>query len=145
MRDLTPALNLIKEFEGCVLHTYTDVVGVNTIGWGCADPAQAIPGRVITQAEADQLLADDIAKFSAQVQAVLIMPCTNNQLCALTSMAFNVGIGALKGSTLLQRFNAGWANEMVANQFSLWVHAGGHVLSGLVRRREAERELFLKA
>lgn len=142
MRGLAPAVELIKKWEGCVLHTYKDVVGVNTIGWGHCGP-EAVPGRKITQSEADALLLKDLEKFKTKIEESVHVPCSNNEFCALVSFAFNVGIGALQGSTLLREFNQGLSAQVVSNQFLLWVHAGGHVLEPLVRRRHDERALFL--
>ncbi|KQD16250.1 lysozyme [Acinetobacter baumannii] len=71
------------------------------------------------------------------------MPLTQNQFDALVSLAYNIGSGAFKGSTLLKLLNKG-DYKGAADQFLVWNKAGGKVMKGLVRRREAERALFLK-
>lgn len=143
MRDLNPALDTIRHFEGCVLHAYQDPVGVWTIGWGHTE--NVYPGQHVTQAEADSLLLGDVREFAMHVEPLLKRPATNNQFCALVSFAFNVGLGALHGSTLLHLFNAGHPIEEVAQQFGRWIYGGTRVLPGLVRRRKEEAALFLKA
>lgn len=142
MRNLEPALKLIKQFEGCRLTSYRDVVGVVTIGFGHTGNG-VHDGQHITQEQADKLLASDVGKFAAHVESLIKIECTDNQFCALVSFAFNVGVGALKGSTLLRDMNHGVAAEAVANHLLDWVYAGHQVYAGLVRRRAAERELFL--
>ena len=138
---MNPAIPLIKEFEGCKLKAYKCPAGVWTIGYGHTDGVKE--GDEITQQEADRLLADDVHSFSAGVQRLVTSDINRNQLGALTSFAFNVGLGNLRHSTLLRLVNKG---DFVgaANQFSRWNKAGGKVLAGLTRRREAERKLFLK-
>jgi lysozyme len=142
MNDLAPALSLIKKFEGCVLHAYQDSVGVWTIGWG--HTAGVHKGQVITQAEADALLFQEVVRCHEQVKTLVHVPCSNNEFCALTSFAYNLGIGALKKSSLLRRLNAGEIKEEVSFEFLKWDHANGKVLLGLTRRRKAERALFLQ-
>ena len=138
---MNPAIPLIKEFEGCKLKAYKCPAGVWTIGYGHTDGVKE--GDEITQQEADRLLADDVHSFSAGVQRLVTSDINRNQLGALTSFAFNVGLGNLRHSTLLRLVNKG---DFVgaANQFPRWNKAGGKVLAGLTRRREAERKLFLK-
>lgn len=138
---MNPAVPIIKEFEGCKLKAYLCPAGVWTIGYGHTDGVKE--GDEITQQEADRLLADDVHSFSAGVQRLVTSDINRNQLGALTSFAFNVGLGNLRHSTLLRLVNKG---DFVgaANQFPRWNKAGGKVLTGLTRRREAERKLFLK-
>lgn len=140
-RNLQPAFNLIKEFEGCRLTAYADVVGRLTIGWGHANGV--IPGEVITQEQADMMLTQDVEAFAAQISQCVTALMTDNQFCAFVSFAYNVGIGAFKGSTMLRDFNSKLPLETVAAQFMLWIHAGGQVLPGLVKRRTLEKNLFL--
>ena len=138
---MNPAVPIIKEFEGCKLKAYLCPAGVWTIGYGHTDGVKE--GDEITQQEADRLLASDVDLFTAGVQRLVTSDINRNQLGALTSFAFNVGLGNLRHSTLLRLVNKG---DFVgaANQFSRWNKAGGKVLAGLTRRREAERKLFLK-
>jgi len=146
-------LDLIKSFEGCRLLAYDDarpayvlqpgdtVIGTLTIGWGHTGPSISI-GTEIPQNEADELLVSDLSRFEMDVNNLVSRDATPNQFAALVSFAYNLGAGALADSTLLRMFNAGDIAG-AADEFGNWVHAGGEVLEGLVRRRAAERALFL--
>jgi GH24 family phage-related lysozyme (muramidase) len=142
-------LALIKEFEGydklvpgtTDVTTYLDQVGVPTIGWGHTGPDVEM-GLVITMAEAERLLRDDLVRFETAVSHLVTVTIDDNQFAALVSFAFNLGADALRGSTLLALLNAGHADQ-AADQFGRWVYAGHAVAPGLVRRRAAERALFL--
>lgn len=147
--DLEPALKIIKEYEGCRLYAYKDVVGIWTIGWGHTGP-DVYEGLVITQEKADALLMEDVSRFARDVKALVTVSITNNQFCALTSFSFNVGSDidaddkaeGLGDSTLLKRLNKG-DYQGAAEEFLKWINAGGKPFAGLIRRRKAERELFL--
>ncbi|RDU95358.1 lysozyme [Trinickia dinghuensis] len=133
-------INLIKEFEGLRLTAYADVVGVLTIGYGHTGP-DVKPGMVITEAQAGQLLIDDLARFENGVSGLVKVPVNANQFSALVSFSYNVGLGNLGGSTLLRLLNqSDYAGA--AQQFPLWDKAGGRELPGLLRRRQAEQALF---
>jgi GH24 family phage-related lysozyme (muramidase) len=133
-------LNLIKEFEGCILNTYDDGVGVLTIGYG---HTQGVTwGQSIIQSQAEELLKQDLNYFENSVTALVKVSLTDNQFAALVSFTFNVGVGALTESTLLRLLNQS-QYQAAADQFQRWVNGGGQVMAGLVRRREAERNLFL--
>lgn len=133
-------IDLIKEFEGLELKAYPDAVGVWTIGYG--HTKTAVPGMVITEGEAEYLLKQDLVIFERCVQRYITVPLTQNQFDALVSFSFNLGCGSLQESTLRKKLNAGDYNG-AANEFPRWNKAGGKVLRGLVRRREAERALFM--
>ena len=137
---MNPAVPIIKEFEGCKLKAYKCPADVWTIGYGHTDGVKE--GDEITQQEADRLLAADVDLFTSGVQRLVTSDINRNQLGALVSFAFNLGLGNLRHSTLLKLVNAG---DFVgaANQFPRWNKAAGKVLPGLVRRREAEKKLFL--
>ena len=139
--DLAPALNIIKQFEGCKLKAYQDIVGVWTIGFGST--ANVSPGEVITIDEALKRLNDDVAVRANKVQKLVTADCTNNQLCALVSLSYNIGLGNLTHSTLLKLLNERADVHQVADEFLKWDKAGGQVVAGLLRRRQAERSLFL--
>lgn len=134
---------LIKRFEGCRLAAYICPAGVLTIGYGHTG-ADVRRGQVISQVQADTLLARDYARFEIAVRRLVHVAVTDNQLGALVSFAFNVGTGNLQKSTLLRMLNAG-DRLGAANQFKRWNRAGGRVLEGLTTRRAAERSLFLLA
>lgn len=137
------ALRLIKEFEGCKLTAYPDP-GTGgepwTIGWGST--GQGIgPGVVWTQATADARLAQDVQRFADGVKSKIKVPVSPNQLGALISLAYNIGLSAFGGSTLLRKLNAGDYSG-AQTQFSRWNRAGGRVMRGLSRRRAAEAKVF---
>ena len=138
---MNPAIPIIKEFEGCRLKAYRCPAGIFTIGWGHTDGV--IEGDEITQEQANSLLSRDVDMFATGIRRLLSVDVSVNQLAALTSLAFNIGLGNLRHSTLLKLLNAG-DFEGAANQFLRWNKAGNKVLPGLVRRREAEKQLFLK-
>lgn len=135
-------LALLKRFEGCRLVVYKDAVGLHTVGWGHMDPA-LILGTKITQEEADSLLKEDLERFERGVYNVAAAPISSNEFSALVCFAYNVGLGAFANSTLLSKLNAG-DKAGAAKEFLKWTRAGGTVLRGLVKRRQAEMELFLE-
>jgi lysozyme len=134
---------LIKQFEGCRLSAYRDVSGVLTVGWGHTGK-DVTKGLTITQARADTLLRQDLNEFVIGVNQCVKVPINQNQFDALVSFAYNVGLGALRTSTLLEKLNE--KDYMgAANELDKWVHSGGKVIQGLVTRRNAEQALFLKS
>lgn len=143
MRINQKGLQLIKDFEGCRLVVYADAAGYPTVGYGHMDFSLVL-GNKITQAEAEELLRSDLQKFEDGVSELLVEEYTANQFSAMVSLAFNIGLGAFKKSTLLRKFNAGDILGAAA-EFHKWNKAGGKVLKGLVRRRQAEARLFLEA
>jgi len=145
-------VNLIKEFEGWYPNFYTDPVGIKTIGyghachvWNCAVPLNGIYTPPLSLAQGDALLKSDLAaagRYEACVTSYATFSgLTANQYSALVSFAFNLGCGNLQSSTLLKLVNAG-NTQGASEEFGKWIYAGGVVLPGLVRRREAERVLF---
>jgi len=139
MKVSSNALQLIKHFEGCKLKSYRCSAGVLTIGFGSTGP-HVYEGKVITQQEADNLLIDDLERFERQVDSLDLM-IKQHQFDALVSFAFNLGFGSLQKSTLLKKIKAGDFSA-AASEFLKWNKAGGVVLPGLVKRREAESKLF---
>lgn len=135
-------LNLVKSFEGFHLTAYKCPAGVWTIGYGhtgTVDGKAICEGMKITEAKATELLKQDMKKFeNAVTNAALTFEPNENQFSALVSFAFNCGAGNLK--TLVK----GRSAAVVAEKMLLYNKANGKVLNGLTRRREAERELFLK-
>lgn len=143
---LEVALALVKRWEGCRLQAYPDPGTGDepwTIGWG-ATGAGIKRGTVWTQEQADTRLAIDIRVFMAGVRRLLARNATPNELGAMTSLAYNIGLGAFAKSTLLRKFNAG-DKKGAAEQFDRWVNAGGRVMRGLVSRRADERRVFERA
>lgn len=140
-------LNLIKSFEGLKLTAYLDIVGVPTIGYGTTSgvsKADVDSKRTITEAEAESLLMKDVAKFEAGVERLVTSQINENQFSALVCFAYNVGLGSLEKSTLLRLLNAGDISA-AGDQFLRWNKAGGKEVTGLTRRRQAERSLFLQS
>lgn len=132
---------LIKEFEGCDLTACDDGAGTVTIGYGHTG-VDVYWGQRITQAQAEAYLSADLQYFEKVVNRLITVPITQNMFDALVSFSFNVGENALAESTLRQKLNQGdYAGA--ANEFERWNQGGGQVMPGLVRRREAERKLFL--
>ena len=132
-------LRLIKRWESLRLEAYTCPAGVPTIGYGHTRGVRL--GDVIDEPRAEALLLADIENFEAGVHRLLKVPLTENQFSALVSLAFNIGLHAFGGSTLLKRLNAG--DLLCADEFMRWNKAGRQVLNGLTARRFAERALFL--
>lgn len=142
MRRINQAgLDLIKSFEGLRLKAYDDGVGVWTIGYGHTGPEVA-PGLEISEDQAEDLLRGDLATAEHGVEGAIGSGVNDNQFAACVSLAFNVGVGNFKGSTLAKRIRENHIAD-AANEFLKWNRAGGHVMPGLTRRREAERKLFL--
>ena len=144
MRVSEAGMRLIKESEGCVLKAYPDpATGGHpwTIGYGHTG-SDVTPGKVIDQDEADRLLDEDVDLFERGVKRLVNVDLTQGQFDALVCFAFNLGLGALQQSTLLKLLNAG-DYEGAAKQFQRWDKAGGKVMAGLTKRRQAESELFL--
>lgn len=141
MKISNDCIKLVAKSEGCRLAAYRCPAGVWTIGYGHTGP-DVRPGLVITQDRARQLLADDLAKFADGVNEICAgLALTQGQFDALVSFAYNLGVGALAGSTLMRLLRAGDVAG-AARQFGRWNKADGKVLPGLVVRRAAERDLF---
>ena len=140
-------LELVKHFEGLRTQAYRCPAGVWTIGYGHTDGVK--PGMNITEEEAEEKLRQDLAEAGEQVERLVRVPLTENQFSSLVSFVFNAGAGNLQISTLLRRLNAG-DYDAVPSELAKWVKAtdpktGKKVtLSGLVKRRAAEGELWLR-
>ena len=157
MKTSQTGLNLIEQFEGLILGAYDDATdrivpaggssrGTLTIGYGhttSAGSPKVYVGQRITKAQANQILAADLAKVEAWVNRLVKVPINQNQFDALVSFTFNCGNGALARSSLLRNLNQK-KYQAAADSFLQWTRGNGQVLSGLVRRRKAERALFLK-
>jgi len=132
---------LIKQFEGLRTCAYLDAAGIWTIGYGhTGDEVRS--GFRIDAAQADALLRKDLGTAEEAVRAWVTQPLAQPSFDALVSFVFNVGATAFAGSTLLRKLNEG-DMEGAAAEFERWRYAGGRVLPGLLRRRIAERTLFL--
>ena len=155
-------LALTERFESCRLTAYWDSKGnVWTIGWGTTGVVQRDSGLVetiasgmtCTELEADRWAAERTAKAAEAVNALVRVAALNaealkagvvtqGEFDALVDFAYNLGLGALEGSTLLRLLNSGdYAGA--SGEFEKWDHAGGQVLAGLLRRRVAEQAEFV--
>lgn len=134
-------LALIKQFEGCKLTAYLCPAKVWTIGYGSTG-AHVKPGMTITAREAEDLLRADLRRFEQGVASEL-GDATDNQFSACVSLAFNIGLAAFLRSTVLRKHQEG-DRAAAAHAFKLWNKAGGKILPGLVRRRDAEAALYRK-
>lgn len=145
MQTSEKGISLIKEFEGCKLTAYQDSVGVWTIGYGWTQPVDGKPiraGMKIKQETAERLLKTGLVSYESDVSRLVKVGLTQGQFDALVSFTYNLGARSLSTSTLLRKLNVGdYAGA--ADEFLRWNKAGGKVLNGLTRRREAERALFL--
>lgn len=145
---MTPSencLKLIREFEGCRLEAYKCPAGVWTIGYGWTRPVDGVrihAGMKIAQETSERLLRVGADDYGRDVSRVVSAPVNQNQFDALVDFAYNLGVSALSGSTLLRKLNSGDYTGAAA-EFPRWNKANGKPLPGLTRRREAERCLFL--
>jgi len=130
MRHVTQhGINLIKRFEGFEPEVYLDAAGLPTIGYG----------HLLRAGEA--LLIKDVLSAETAVLRLIHVPLTDGQFDALVSFTFNLGGGALQRSTLRRKVNRE-EHKDVPREFMRWLWAGGRKLKGLVRRREAEANLY---
>lgn len=132
-------INLIKHFEGFRKDAYICPAGILTIGYGHTESAK--PGQNIDEATAEDLLRQDIHAATKAVSTLVKVPLNDNQFAALVSFTFNCGSGALARSTLCRLLNNG-DYDSVPHQLNRWVKAGGETRTGLVKRRQAEGELW---
>jgi lysozyme len=134
---------MAKAFEGLRLTSYQDEGGVWTVGWGHTG-VEARDGATMNEDAAEVLLGEDLERAARCVDRLVKVEVSQNQFDALVDFCFNLGCASLAESTLLKMVNAGdW--DAAATQFLRWNKAGGKVLRGLTKRRQAEAELFRKA
>lgn len=149
MKISQKGIDAIKEYEGCELTAYKDGGGVWTIGVGSTKDVQ--PGLVITIQEAEERLKWDLAEAERAVNMYVKVPITQSEYDALASFTFNLGVGALSGSTLLRLLNSNANRTAVGDQFLRWCKDQNpktgktEVVPGLLRRREKERAMFLSS
>jgi lysozyme len=135
------AFRVIKHFEGYSPIIYKDAAGYDTIGFGhLIKPGEKIPEPLLGEA-AERLLEKDVRPKVAAVNARVSVPLFQGQFDTVVSWTYNLGEGTLQNSTMLKRINAGRHGE-VPGQMKRWNRAGGRVLKGLERRREAEAALY---
>ena len=136
--------SLLAQSESLRLDAYPDG-SVWTIGWGTTriGGKPVVEGMRITRRDADLLFHQDLLRFEREIEALVTVPLTDNQYAALVSLVYNIGATKFKLSTLLKLLNQG-EYSLAADEFPRWVHSRGRRLEGLVKRREAEKKLFLQ-
>ncbi|MBO6032508.1 MAG: lysozyme [Prevotella sp.] len=142
MRASESLIQNLKEFEGLRLEAYRDAAGVPTIGYGHTKGVRM--GDRLTAYWADQLLRKDVGQVAYEVMQLGVVH-TQGQLDALTSFAFNLGIGRLIRSTLLKTIRNGGSMHQIRKEFMRWVYADGKRLKGLEKRRKWEAERFFES
>lgn len=140
-------IDLIKEFEGFRSEPYLCPAGVPTIGYGLTiypdtQKKVTMKDQAVSETKAEYLLKLYLEPLCKQVDTLCIDRINDNQFSALVSFAYNLGVYALKVSTLLKRVNSDPNDSSITTQFNKWVFANGKKLPGLVRRRKAEAELY---
>ena len=138
-------VDLICEFEGKRLAAYDDGVGVWTIGFGTIKYPNGVrvkKGDTCTLDQAKEYMRHDLIEFEHTVNSSVKVPLNQNQFDALVSLSYNIGSSAFKSSTLVKKLNTG-DYQGAADQFNVWVNAGGKRMQGLVNRRDREKLLFL--
>jgi len=139
-------INLLSSFEGFELTAYLCPANVWTIGFGTTvypNGVKVKKGDVCTEVQAKAYMAHNLKKFELTVNDAVTVSLNQNQFDALVSLAYNIGTNAFKNSTLVKKLNAGDIRG-AADQFDVWVNAGGKRMQGLVNRRAKEKALFLK-
>jgi lysozyme len=136
-------IDLIKKFEGCKLDAYQDIVGVWTIGYGSTGK-DIVAGLKWNEAQAEARLKDDCKKFLEAVEHTVKVPLNSNQRGALLCFTYNLGPGALKMLVDNSSLNIQKDYLATADRMLRYNKAGGKEVRGLTKRREAERELFLR-
>ena len=140
-------VNKICNFEGLKFSAYDDGNGVWTIGYGTTrypNGKRVSEGDRCTLEQAKTYMRHDLKIFEHAINSSVTVPLKQNQFDALVSLTYNIGVRAFKNSTLLKKLNLGDYQE-AANQFDVWVNAGGKRLQGLVNRRAMEKKLFLSS
>ena len=135
------AYSLIRSFEGLRLKAYKCSAGKYTIGYGHTNRVKA--WERITPEHAEELLERDVKAIEDELNKIITVDLTQNQMDAIISFVFNVGVGNFKSSTAYKRIQAKRFEDVPA-QIKRWVYCRNKVLNGLVKRREAEAKLFME-
>ena len=142
MRVSESLIQKLKEFEGLRLIAYRDAAGVPTIGYGHTKGVKM--GDRLTAYWADEMLRKDVAQVAYEVMQLGVVH-TQGQLDALTSFAFNLGIGRLIRSSLLKTIRNGGSMHQIRKEFMRWTYAKGSKLKCLERRRKWEADRFFQS
>ena len=148
MRLGSKGLELIKSFEGFYSKPYLDPIGIPTIGYGATyypnKKKVTMKDKPLTEKEASDLLKEMMVTYENDVKRLVKRELNQNQFDALVSFTYNLGSANLGKSTLLKKINANPCDKTIKDEFLKWNRAGGKVLNGLTRRRNAEAELYFK-
>ena len=139
MKISSNGIELIKVFEGLELEAYKCAAGVWTIGYGHIKGVHE--GMNITEDTANKMLMEELVEYENYIDQAVTVPLAQCQYDAMVSWVYNLGNGNLTSSTLLKVLNSGDYDGVPA-QMMRWNKAGGKVLEGLTRRRQAEADLF---
>ncbi len=139
-------LALIKQFEGFMAKPYICSGGAKTIGYGATYYPSGLRvtmnDKAITEAQASTMLMNMLGTYEKSVDSFSRDDITQNQFDALVAFAYNVGVNALKNSTLLKKVNKNPQDVTIRNEFLKWNKANGRALKGLTNRRIAEADLY---
>lgn len=140
------AINIIKGFEKCKLKAYKDSVGIWTIGYGSIGP-DIKEGTIWTQEQAEEALQKYFEGMYEQIQRLVDYTLPEDEMCAICSLVYNIGISKFRDSTLLKLLNAKSKAEDIAKEFLKWnkgeVKGKLVEIKGLTNRRQVEHDLFL--
>lgn len=139
MKTSNKGIELIKLHEGLKLKAYRCPAGVPTIGYGHTKGVKI--GQVITETQAHDYLVEDL-QDAEQTVIRHRLNINQHQFDALVSLVFNIGAGNFANSTLLKKAKKNTNDATIANEFRKWVYAGGAVMPGLIKRREAEIRVY---
>lgn len=140
----TALIELVKECEGFRAKPYRCPGGVITVGYGHTG-GDVSADTVMTRRQAEIKLNEDLVRTGTSVMAMAAngkTVLTGNQTDALTSLAFNIGIDALRRSTLWRIILRNPNDPAIETEFNRWVHAGGTIQPGLVKRRRKEYAMY---
>jgi len=140
-------LQLIKDFEGWYSTPYRDPIGIAAIGYGFT---YYLPNRrkvkmddpPLTRIEGEAMLLEILSNYENDVKRLLMKKLNQNQFDALVSFTYNLGATNLARSTLLKKINTNPEDTRIVEEFLKWNKAGGKILPGLIRRRQAESDLY---
>lgn len=141
-------LDLIKQFEGCILHPYKDQVGIPTIGYGqtyypSTDKKVTMSDPSITQQQADDMFLQMLKPFELTVYSTCREDLTQNNFNALVSLTYNIGTGGFKGSTVHRLVNANIVGDELKAAFLMWNKADHKVVDDLTKRRLKEYQVYI--
>ena len=145
MKTSQSGIDLIKWWEGFRSQAYKDSVGLPTIGYGTLIDTideQYLLTATITMEVAERLLKLELVDIEWRMNRLIQQPINQNQFDSLASFCYNLGTGNLKRSTLLKKININPSDPTIRAEFAKWHNAGGVELKGLVRRRQAEADLY---